>query len=102
MDLTFYIPSEAVPACIGYGGMKLRDTEDRTKTRIRFADRSDVMTLVSIQGPPTNCDLAKTLINMAVGHCLASLREPSPCLEILDKTHAVFDIRAVLFEMYRT
>ena len=102
MRLSFSIPTEAVPACIGHNGRKHRDTEGRTKTKIVFADSSsDVMTLVSVEGSPADCETARTLINMAVGHCLASLKETGSRPHTLDETHATLDIKTVLFEIFR-
>ena len=101
MHLEFMVPAEAVPALIGYNGQKHKDTESRTRTRIKFIKVSDIIFAVSIIGSPDDCNLAKSLINMAIGHHLAAIKVPLKYEEDFGQIHATYDVQTFLHEVYK-
>ena len=96
-----FIPSESVPAAIGFQGQKHRDTEIRTRTKIKFARHSEFVHSITITGDPVNCRLAETLLNMAVGHNLMSVKiVPSPD-NVPNADDADLDVKTFFYESLR-
>lgn len=58
------MPRQFVPAVIGRGGMKIKDVEQRTLTKIRFSDNEITETerICVIRGTPENVTLAEAII----------------------------------------
>ena len=73
------MPTEAVPALIGYCGQKNLDTERATNTRIKYVKESETVSRALIVGNPEDCKKASKIINVAVGHALASISIPAGC-----------------------
>ena len=99
--IEFIVPTEAIPALIGYQGQKHKDTENRTSTKIRFLKNCDVLSTVRIIGHPDKCKIAEAILKMALGHTLASMTTSRPHNEVLNISHAKYDVKTFLFEVDR-
>ena len=95
------VPTEAVPALIGFQGIKPQDTECRTLTKIKFFTTSDLISEVLICGQPENCKMAEKIINLAVIHFLAATSELSGHKETLGPSSAAQDIRTIFHELLK-
>ena len=100
--IEFPVPTEALPALIGHQGQKHRDTEKATATTVRFNKKSEVISTALVFGTPENCCRAKCLINIAVGHHLASLKTVHANKEKMPSSSVVLqDLRTVCHEIYK-
>ena len=99
MLLEIKVPSETIPALIGYKGQKHRDTEARSRTKISFNSESASTSVVKITGNFEDCRLAENLINKAIGHYLAAVMTHSESTEIPGAIHAAYDVQAFLHEV---
>ena len=98
-EIEFIVPSEAIPALIGYKGQKHQDTEERTKTKIKFSKNCEVTSKVNIIGSMQNCRIAEGILKLAARHCLASLKTMEPYQGVLRQENAVYDVKTLLFEI---
>ena len=95
------IPTEAIPGLIRYQGQKHKDTEMRTNTKIAYTKVSEVLSSARITGKAEDCRIARALINMAIGHSLASMKTEPASLEQLGEIHAAYDIKTIFFEIQK-
>ena len=102
MQLELFVPTETIPALIGYKGQKHRDTEKATKTKLKFFKEPGAVSRISIIGSFQDCEIAKRVINIAVGHHLASVKIDKGHEEDLGPDHATQDIRAICHEIYKS
>ena len=73
MSLSFNVPAEAVSSLIGWKGNKIKDTQLKTSTRIKFLKQSEELFLVNIHGNLDDCYLAKSIILLGVRHHQAAI-----------------------------
>ena len=60
-----------------------------------------LISTVKISGSPDKCQIAKTLINLALGHHLASIKDLEADTEGFSIDHTSGDIRTIFHEIYK-
>ena len=99
MILSFNVPADSVPALLGLKGNKLKDTQMKTNTRIKFLQQSEELYNVNIQGNISDCHLAQKLIFLGVRHHQAAVVSRTYVEYQGDGTEVKHDIRAFIAEI---
>ena len=93
---------EAIPALKGLNGQKIKDTENVSKTKIRFKQDNTGRHMAVISSPSkASIKLAEEIIHIAINHFYASLEPPvhSYKPDKLNVEAAKYDLETIIFEI---